>query len=86
MGEETIFGKAYDYRVLKRFSPYLLQQKLLIFSAIIAMLIFTGTQLASPWIIKTGIDDYITEGNYQGLTWIVGIFIATSFLFSTICF
>ena len=80
LGEETLFGKAYDYRVLKRFSPYLLQQKLLIFSAIIAMLIFTGTQLALPWIIKTGIDDYITKGNYHGLNWIVGIFIANSFI------
>lgn len=80
LGEETIFGKAYDYRILKRFLPYLLQQKLLLFSAIIAMLIFTSTQLALPWIIKTGIDDYITKGDYHGLTWIVGVFIATSFI------
>ncbi len=78
--EEKLFGKAYNYRVLKRFLPYLLQQKLLISSALIAMLIFTGTQLALPWIIKTGIDDYITKGNYNGLKWIVGIFIANSFI------
>ena len=42
------------------------------------MLIYTVTQVAVPWIIALAIDDFIMIGDFQGLTWIFGLFIAVA--------
>ena len=74
--DEEVFGSVYDQRVVLRLLPYILPFKKLVILAIISMLIYTGTQVAVPWIIKIAIDDYIFHNNFRGLTWIFGIFVA----------
>ena len=78
--DEETFGNAYDHKVVSRFIPYLWPYKGLIGIALVAMLVFTGTQLAVPWIAMIGIDRYITDGNLSGLTWVVAIFMANALL------
>ena len=70
------FGSIYDQRVIIRLLPYILQYKLLVVLSFLAMLIYTSTQVALPWIIKVAIDTYIIPANFSGLTLMFGIFIA----------
>ncbi len=74
--DEEVFGSVYDQRVVMRLLPYIAPFKLLTFVATVSMLIYTGTQVAAPWIIKIAIDDYILPGDLDGLRWIFGVFIA----------
>ena len=74
--DEEMFGSVYDHRVVARLLPYILPYKRLVVLSIAAMLVYTATQVAIPWIIKIAIDDYIVESDFAGLTWLFGIFIA----------
>ena len=73
--DEEVFGSVYDQRVVMRLLPYIAPFKLLTSIATVAMLIYTGTQVAVPWIIKIAIDDYILPGDFVGLRWIFGLFV-----------
>ena len=73
--DEEVFGSVYDQRVVLRLLPYILPFKALVFVATVAMLIYTASQVAVPWIIGVAIDDYIRAGDLEGLTWIFGLFI-----------
>ena len=76
--EDETFGKPYNHRVVVRLIPYVLPYKGLVAAATIAMLVFTGTQVAVPYLIKIGIDDFIMAGDLVGLSWIAGLFIANA--------
>ena len=78
--DDEIFGKPYNQRVVARMVPYILPHKNLVALSILAMLTFAASQVAVPWIIKIGIDDYIQAGDFSGLTWVVAFFIANSVL------
>ena len=78
--DEPRYGSAYDGKVIRRMLPYILSQKRLLAAAIVAMVVFSGTQVAVPWIIKIAIDDYIRKGDFPGLTWIVALFIGNAML------
>jgi ATP-binding cassette subfamily B protein len=73
--DEEVFGDVYDQRVVARLLPYILPYKKLAAVAFIAMLIYTATQVAVPWVIKIAIDDYIIPGNTSGLTWMFVLFL-----------
>ena len=60
--DEEMFGSVYDQRVVLRLLPYILPFKKLAIISAIAMLIYTGTQVAIPWLIKVGIDEFIETG------------------------
>ena len=79
-GDEQRFGSVYNPRVVARFVPYAMPFKGLVAGATAAMLVFTATQVAVPWMIKIGIDDHIASGNFAGLTWIVALFVANAVL------
>ena len=80
MADEEAFGKVYDQRVVSRLLPYMLGNKHLVGLAILAMLVYTGTQVAVPWLIKIGIDAFILEGDAAGLNWIFGFIMAAALL------
>ncbi len=73
--EEEIFGKALEPRVIRRMMPYILPYKHLAALSTASMLVYTATQVAVPWIIKVGIDNYIIRGNFSGLTWVMALFL-----------
>ena len=73
--DEEVFGDVYDQRVVARLLPYILPYKRLAAFAFVSMLIYTGTQVAVPWIIAVSIDDYIIPGDFEGLTWMFALFL-----------
>ena len=76
--DEEVFGDVYDQRVVARLLPYILPYKVLASVAVVAMLIYTGTQVAVPWIIKIAIDEYVFLKDFEGLTWMFALFIGIS--------
>ena len=78
--DEEVFGTVYNPRVIRRVMPYVMPFKYLMAVSIVAMLIFSGTMVAVPYLLKIGIDDYIVAGNYGGLTLIAGLIIGNAFL------
>ncbi len=79
--EDESFGKAYNHKVVIRFIGYIMPYKKLVAIAFAAMLIYTATNVAVPWIIKVGIDSYIAADDFSGLKWIFAIFIGNILLF-----
>ena len=76
--DEEVFGDVYDQRVVARLLPYILPYKLLALLAVVSMLIYTGTQVAVPWVIKIAIDEYVFLKDFEGLTWMFALFIGIS--------
>ena len=81
--DEEVFGRVYDPRVIRRLVPYVMPYRHLTAVATVAMLVYVGTQVAIPWIIKTGIDGYIGVeggGDFGGLALVFAIFMASALL------
>ncbi|WP_332700809.1 ABC transporter ATP-binding protein [Devosia sp.] len=73
--EEEIFGKAYDPRTVRRIWAFVRPYRLRIYLSVLAVLVFTATQLAIPLIIGRAIDSGMTEGgNSTNLAWAVAAF------------
>ncbi|MBU1334737.1 MAG: ABC transporter ATP-binding protein/permease [Alphaproteobacteria bacterium] len=73
--EEEIFGKAYDPRTVRRIWAFVRPYRLRIYLSVLAVLVFTATQLAIPLIIGRAIDSGMTQGgNSTNLAWAVGAF------------
>ena len=84
-GEDVqVFGKVYDRRVVTRILPYIARYKALTAIATVAMLIYTATQVAVPYLIKVGIDDFmipfVGTGDTSGLTLVSILFLSIALL------
>ena len=84
-GEDVqVFGKVFDRRVVTRIVLYIARYKLLTAIATVAMLIYTGTQVAVPYLIKLGIDDFMVPfvgtGDTSGLTLVSILFLFIALL------
>jgi ABC-type multidrug transport system fused ATPase/permease subunit len=60
-------GRAFDRRVLIRLLTYLRPQWRRVAVAFVLMLIESALALATPYLLKVAIDEYITQGNIVGL-------------------
>jgi ATP-binding cassette subfamily B protein len=60
--DEEYFGSVYDQKVILRLLPYIKPYRFLVIVSLIAMLIYTVTLVAVPWLIQWGIDNPIKEG------------------------
>jgi ATP-binding cassette subfamily B protein len=74
--EEEVFGKAYDPRTVRRIWAFVHPYRHRIYLSVIAVLIFTGTQLAIPLIVGNAIDTALVDplAGGGGLIWSVAIF------------
>ncbi|MBE7733870.1 ABC transporter ATP-binding protein [Devosia faecipullorum] len=80
--EEEVFGKAYDPQTVRRIWAFVHPYRHKIYFSVIAVLVFTITQLAIPLIIGNAIDTaLVTGGDANGLLWAVGAF-AVAILFN----
>ncbi len=70
------FGRVYDKRVILRLLPYVKPYRKLAVFAFIAMLVYTGSQVAIPFLIHLGIDGYIERRDFGGLLVVGGAFIS----------
>ena len=60
--DEEMFGAAFDGRVVGRFFEYVRPYRRRVYLALIAVLVFTGTQLAIPLVIRHAIDKALIPG------------------------
>ncbi|MGI9523776.1 MAG: ABC transporter ATP-binding protein [Hyphomicrobiaceae bacterium] len=74
--QEEMFGRVFDRRVINRISVFVRPYSVQMTIAVAAVLIFTGSQLVIPLIIRHAIDNGIATGAAgQGvLAWSVGLF------------
>lgn len=73
--EEEVFGKAYDPQTVRRIWAFVKPYRLKIYLSVIAVLVFTATQLAIPLIIGNAIDNGMAAGgNTTNLLWAIGAF------------
>ncbi len=78
--DDEVFGQAFNYRVVARMAPYLMPNKAMVSVAVVSMLVFTATSVAVPWLIGKAIDEFITQGDFTGLMWIVALFMGNAML------
>ncbi|MBN36538.1 MAG: multidrug ABC transporter [Rhodospirillaceae bacterium] len=60
--DEELFGRVFDRWVIRRFWEYTQPYKRRILFAVLGVLLFTGTQLAMPLVIRWAIDDAVATG------------------------
>tara|TARA_B100001996_G_scaffold226988_1_gene174850 strand:+ start:117 stop:1946 length:1830 start_codon:yes stop_codon:yes gene_type:complete len=84
--EDEMFGKLYDYNVIKRLFPYIWRYKKESIIGAVCTLLSAGLAVLIPYFIKLGIDDYINNPNLtnaekqSGLLIVSAVFILTMFL------
>lgn len=78
--EDEEFGSVYDHRIIMRLGPFVVPFRHLIAGAFLAMVLFTASQVAVPWIIKVAVDEFIIPGNFIGLTWVAVFFLGNAIL------
>lgn len=71
-------GTIYDREVIARLLLYVVPQWRIMAVTIVAMLVYTATVVAVPWIVKLAIDDYVRPGDISGLNWVVLAFLAAA--------
>ncbi|MFW6295141.1 MAG: ABC transporter ATP-binding protein [Halanaerobium sp.] len=65
--EKDFSLKEIDKKTLKFFFSYLKKYKIKILFAVLAMLMVSLASLAGPYLSKVAVDDYITQGDLNGL-------------------
>ena len=68
-------GSLYDHQVALRLGSYLRPHWRSASLAFLTMMVYTGTVVALPMIIKTIIDNFISKGDLYGLNLMVGLFV-----------
>ena len=84
--EEEIAGKAYDTRILARFTRYVLPYRTPITLVLLILPLVAACRLAQPWLIKLAIDEHITTGKPEGLVSIALAFMGILVLESLLSF
>ena len=64
--DEDVYGK-FDWRLVAHFTPYLARYRKASIASVILMLVYTGLNVANPFLIGVAIDDFITHNNLGGL-------------------
>jgi len=74
--EEEIFGKVFDRRIVRRIWAFVSPYRRQVFISVAAVLIFTGTQILIPLIIRHAIDSGIAVGgiDHSALGWSIAAF------------
>ena len=65
-GEERP-GHAYDHRVVLHLLEYIRPYKLLVCASVLAMLLYSATIVATPWLIQRAVDSAVTSQSASGL-------------------
>ena len=80
LDDERIDRRLYDREVIGRLLTYFGPHRSRALLAVAALLVYTGTALAMPWIIKLAIDGYVAAGeeDFSGLNLIVLFYVLTA--------
>ena len=78
--EEYEDGRIYDDKVVRRLFAYMLPHRARLFIVLAAVMVYTGTVVALPWMIARIIDQYVRTGDLSGLNVVVLIFVGVALL------
>ena len=78
--EEYEDGRVYNHRVVTRLFRYVLPHRARLLLTLAAVMVYTATVVALPWMIARIIDDYVREGDLSGLNVVVPIFVGLALL------
>ncbi len=78
--DDIVFGKPYDSRVVTRMLKYFKPYKVALPLTITATLLFTGTNVLSPYLVGVAENKYIMAGNLSGLNLMVLFFLGNALL------
>ncbi len=78
LSDDDALGKAYDHKIVVRLMKYVGPYKGQAILSALTMVIYTLTGVAIPWIIKLGIDSYISKGDLSGLNVIAVLLVMTA--------
>ncbi|MEK7353041.1 MAG: ABC transporter ATP-binding protein [Chloroflexota bacterium] len=78
--DEVVYGKPYDSRVFSRMIKYFAPYKVALPLTIVATLLFTFSNVVSPYLVGLAENDYIVAGNLSGLNMIVLFFMGNAVL------
>jgi len=73
-------GTLYDHGVAVRLLGYLRPHRVRVAAIILSVLVYTGTVVALPWIVKWAIDEYIRTGELSTVNVAVAAFLAVAAL------
>ena len=73
-------GQLYDHQVVTRLLGYIRPYWRRVLATIVAMLAYTGTVIALPWIIGWTVQNYVRTGDLSGLNLVVLGFVMVAFL------
>jgi ATP-binding cassette subfamily B protein len=78
--DDIVYGKPYDSRVVTRLIPYFALSKIALPLTIVATLLYTFSNVASPYLVSIAENKYILTGNLSGLLMITIFFVANALL------
>jgi ATP-binding cassette, subfamily B, multidrug efflux pump len=73
--EEEILLKAYDSRLARRLLNYLTPYKFVVALSVLLLLLVSASELVGPYLVKIGIDKYISKGNAGGLPLLAALYV-----------
>lgn len=74
--EEQIFGEAFNGHVVRRFFGYLAPYRARLLVAVVAVLVFTATQLSVPLIVRYAIDEALVVSGDRAVLHMAGLLFA----------
>ena len=72
--DDIVFGKPYDSRIVARMAKYFAPHKVAVILTILTTLFYTGTIVASPYLVGLAINKYIVAGDISGLNFAIMLF------------
>lgn len=77
--EDSVSGKIYDGKLLRRLIRYGKPYWVMIVFAVAMIIVAAGLETLGPYLIQLAVDDYIVPAEYDGLAKIVAIYIGVLF-------
>lgn len=75
--EEEIQHRPFNPRLLVKLLTYLRPHKRRVALAFLTIAFSAFSSQVGPWLTQIAVDDYIAEGDYEGLTWVIALFFAS---------
>ncbi len=75
--EEEIQHRPFNPRLLGKLLTYLRPHKRRVVLAFLTIAFSAFSSQVGPWLTQIAVDDYITQGDYAGLRWIIALFFAS---------
>jgi ATP-binding cassette, subfamily B, multidrug efflux pump len=73
--EDEVLGRLYDRRMMRRLLTYVRPYTFHLILAAVFMALWSGAQLAGPYLIKVAIDRYILLHDHAGLALLTGLYL-----------